>query len=60
MKKIKLTTGEYGKDELGIIMAPTMQRKTSRTTACMCHMIREMGDCNLNEVVKQVIKNKLW
>ena len=58
--KNKLTTGGYAKGELGIIMAPPMQRKTSQTTKCMCHMVREMGDCNLNEVVKQVLKNKLW
>ncbi len=55
MKKIKLTTGE-----LGIIMNPPMKNKISSTTACMCHMIREMGDCKLNEVVKQVKQNKLW
>ena len=55
MKKIKLTTGE-----LGIKMSTPMQNKTISTTACMCHMIREMGDCKLNEVVKQVKQNKLW
>jgi len=55
-----LQSGGYVIDELGIIMAPPMQRKTSSTTACMCHMIREMGDCKLNEVVKQVKQNKLW
>lgn len=70
MKKIKLTTGVsfidllqsggYAVGELGIIMRPSMERKTSTTTACVCHMIREMGDCKLNEVVKQVKQNKLW
>jgi hypothetical protein len=55
-----LQSGGYAVGELGIIMSPSAQPKTSSTTACMCHMIREMGDCQLSEVVKQVKINKLW
>ena len=54
-----LQSGGYAKGELGIIMSPSAQPKTSTTTACICHMVREMGDCQLNEVVKQVKQNKL-
>jgi KaiC/GvpD/RAD55 family RecA-like ATPase len=70
MNKIKLTTGiefmdliqsgGYAVGELGLIMSPPSQPKTNTTTTCVCHMVREMGDCDLNEVVKQVLKNKLW
>lgn len=70
MKKNKIITGisfidliesgGYAFGELGITMATPIQRKTSSTTTCMCHMVREMGDCQLSEVVKQVKQNKLW
>lgn len=70
MKKNKIITGisfidliesgGYAIGELGITMATPIQRKTSSTTTCMCHMVREMGDCQLSEVVKQVKQNKLW
>jgi len=53
-----IQSGGYAVGELGIVI-PSTQSKTISTTACMCHMLREMGDCRLDEVVKQVIKNKL-
>lgn len=31
----------------------------SKITTCMCHMIRQMGDCRLSEVVKQVRENEM-
>lgn len=44
----------------GVNMTTLNQFKTSSMTSCVCHMVREMGDCRLSEVVKQVKQNKLW
>lgn len=34
-------------------------RKINSVRSCFCHMIREMGNCSLNEVVKQYKRNML-
>jgi hypothetical protein len=34
-------------------------RKISSIRTCVCHMVREMGDCSLNEIVKQYKRNML-
>ena len=34
-------------------------RKISSVRSCLCHMVREMGDCSLNEVVKRYKRNML-
>ena len=47
------------KNNLNVIMSEPKQRKISSVRTCMCHMVREMGDCSLNEVVKQYKKNML-
>jgi len=56
MNNIKSTSG-YNKGEINNGVIP---KQHISITKCVCHMIREMGDCKLNEVVKQIIKNQLW
>ena len=53
-------SGNLSKVDLSLTVTPQLANKTSRYgMSCLCHMIREMGSCSLNEVVKKHKKSLL-